>query len=236
MRCLAAGMPPGELAMRVTMAGGTAVSADAVLPATHRPGRTPAVILAPGAGSDRRHPALRALRDGLALAGWAAVTFDFPYREAGRRVPDPAPVLERCWRAVLEAVRHEPRLAPPWLVIGGRSMGGRIASQVAAAGADVRGLVLLAFPLHPAGRPGVERAAHLVQVDAPMLFVQGTRDALADAGLLGRVLERLPRATVHWIGGADHAFRVPRRSGREPAAVSAEVLAAVAEWLDNLLD
>jgi len=215
------------------------VSAGVALSRDHRPGRTPVVILAPGAGTDRRHASLAGIQDGLADSGWPTVTFNFPYREAGRRTPDPRPVLEGCWRAVLEAVRKEPRLAPPWLVIGGRSMGGRIASHVVAEGAevaDVRGLLFLAFPLHPAGRPGTERAAHLTRIAVPMLFVQGSRDTLADPALLATVLHDLPLATLHEIPGADHGFQVPLRSGRDEASVRAEVVDVATAWLDNLSD
>jgi uncharacterized protein len=222
--------------MRVTLVDGGAVSAGVALSPDHRPGRTPVVILAPGAGADRRHASLASIQEALADAGWPTVTFNFPYREAGRRIPDARPVLERCWRAVLDAVRKEPRLAPPWTVIGGRSMGGRIASHVAADGADVHGLLFLAFPLHPAGRPGIERATHLRKIAVPMLFVQGTRDTLAEPALLARVLRDLPRATLHAIDGADHSFRVPRRSGRDDASVRAEVIGAIMSWLDNLAD
>src|SRR5262245_12124750 len=225
--------------MTIPLPGGETVSAGVRTPAAHQPGRTPAVVLAHGAGTDRRHASIVAIQDGLAAAGWPAVVFNFLYRERGKRVPDPRPVLERCWIAVLDAVRREPRLAPPWVVIGGRSMGGRIASHVAADGtdvADVRGLLFLAFPLHPAGRPGTERAAHLARIALPMLFVQGSRDTLAEPALLSTVLRDLPRATPHAFGGADHGFRVPRRSGRDDASVRAEVVEAATAWLDNLPD
>jgi predicted alpha/beta-hydrolase family hydrolase len=228
---------PGDgFEMRVSLPDGGAVLAGVALPAAHRPGRTPAVILAPGAGTDRRHPSLVRIQEGLADAGWPTVVFNFPYREAGRRIPDARPVLERCWRAVIDAIRSEPRLGPPWVVIGGRSMGGRIASHVAADGADVRGLVFLGFPLHPAGRPGTERAAHLPRITAPMLFVQGTKDALAERSLLHAVLHDLPHATLHEIAAADHGFRVPRRSGRDEASVRGEVVRTITAWLDNLVD
>src|SRR4029453_10225527 len=222
--------------VRVELPGGSAVSAAVALPSTHRPGRTPVVILAHGAGTDRRHPSLVRLQEGLRDAGWPTVVFNFPYREAGKRVPDARPVLETCWRAVIAAVRAEPRLAPPWIVIGGRSMGGRIASHVAAEGADVRGLVFLAFPLHPAGGASPEGAPHLPRISVPMLFVQGTRDPLADRTLLGGVLAALPQATLHEIPDADHSFRVPRRSGRDDASVRGEVVLTITEWLDNLPD
>jgi predicted alpha/beta-hydrolase family hydrolase len=222
--------------MRVTLPGGGAVSAGVCLAASHRPGRTPVVILAHGAGTDRTHPGLTSIQRGLADAGWSAVVFNFPYREAGRRIPDARPALERCWHAVISAVRSEPRLAPPWVVIGGRSMGGRIAAHVAAHGAGARGLVFLGFPLHRAGRPGTERAAPLRSIEAPMLFVQGTRDALADPGLLRAVLRDLPRATLHEVADADHGFRVPRRSGRDEASVRGEIVRTIVDWLDNILD
>jgi hypothetical protein len=210
------------------------VSAGVALAAGHTAGRSPIVVLAPGAGSSRNHASLSGIQTGLADAGWTTVTFDFPYREAGRRIPDRQPVLEGCWRAVLDAVRTDARLAPPRIAIGGRPMGGRIASHVAAAGAPVNGLVFLGFPLHPAGRPGVERAAHLPSISVPMLFVQGTRDALAEPALLAGVLARLPHATLHSIEGADHSFRVSRRGGRTEETVRAEIVTVVTGWLRSI--
>src|SRR5262245_24530709 len=225
--------------MTIPLPGGETVSAGVRTPAAHQPGRTPAVVLAHGAGTDRRHASIVAIQDGLAAAGWPAVVFNFLYRERGKRVPDPRPVLERCWIAVLDAVRREPRLAPPWVVIGGPSVGGRIATHVAADGASrdlVRGVLLLGFPLHAAGRPGTDRAAHLARITVPMLFVQGTKDAMADPALLTGVLRDVPHATVHWLRDADHGFRVPRRSGGGDASVRAEVVLAATSWLDNLAD
>ncbi len=191
----------------------------------------PAIVLAPGAGSDRRHPFLAALQVALADAGWTAVTFDFPYRAAGRKLPDPRPVLEAAWHAVLAHVRA--RYQPAGVVIGGRSMGGRMAAHVAADGATVRGLVFLGFPLHPAGKPDVSRAAPLARITAPMLFVQGTRDALADRTLLRGVLDGLPRATLVELPDGDHGFRVPKRVGDE-AWVRSTIAAAVIRWLGDL--
>lgn len=219
--------------LQVTVPGARGVSADAALPDG---GRGTTVILAHGAGGDRRHPALVAMQEDLARAGWPTVLFNFPYREAGKRIPDARPVLERTWRAVLAAVRAEPALAAARVVIGGRSMGGRIATHVAADGAEVAGLVLLGFPLHAAGRPGVERAAHLARVPVTMLFVQGTRDALAHQTLLAGVLDGLPHATVHWLADADHGFHVPKRSGRTDDQVRAEAVAAITAWLDGRAD
>jgi hypothetical protein len=218
--------------LEVAVPGARAVSADAALPDA---GRGITVILAHGAGSDRRHPTLVAFQEALAGAGWPTVLFNFPYREAGKRIPDARPVLERTWQAVLAAVGAEPGLAAARVVIGGRSMGGRIATHVAADGARVAGLVLLGFPLHAAGRPGVERAAHLGSVPVPMLFVQGSRDALADPTLLAGILDGLPHATVHRLADADHGFHVPKRCGRSDDEVRAEAVAAVTAWLDGLV-
>ena len=195
----------------------------------HGAGQT-AVVLGHGAGSDRRHPRLLALAEALAASGRGAVLFNFPYRERGGRAPDPAPVLEGTAQAVGEYARA--RLGAARLVLGGRSMGGRIASQAVAAGAQAEGLVFLAYPLHPPGRPEILRDRHLPRITAPMLFVQGTRDAFARFDLLEATLARLgDRATLHRVEGGDHSFSVPKRSGRPPAEVEAEVQRAVLDWL-----
>jgi hypothetical protein len=191
-------------------------------------------MLAHGAGQSMRSPFLSAVHAGLARAGFVAVKFNFPFTEAGRRRPDPRPVLERCWSTVLDAVRTDRRLAPPWVVIGGKSLGGRMASHLAAAGTPVRGLLLLGYPLHPAGEPTRLRAEHLAQVTIPTLFVQGTRDALCDLGLLRPIVARMPRATLHVIEGADHSFRVPRRTGRTDEEVWDEIATVSARWVAGL--
>jgi predicted alpha/beta-hydrolase family hydrolase len=220
---------------RIALPGGGAVSAVIALPAgVRRPGRTPVVVLAHGAGNDMTSPFMSAMHAGLAREGWVAVKFNFPYTEARRRAPDPRPVLERCYRAVVDAVARDRTLAPSWIAIGGKSLGGRIASYVAAAGAPVRGVFFLGYPLHPAGRPEELRADHLSAIPVPMLFVQGTRDALCDLARLRPVLARLPHASVHTIDGGDHSFRVPRRTGRPDDDVWAEVVSVVAAWLGGL--
>jgi uncharacterized protein len=220
---------------RIVLPGGGAVSAVVALPSGfRRPGRTPAVILAHGAGSDMTSPFMSTIHSGLAREGYIAVKFNFPYTEARRRAPDPRPVLERCYRAVVDAIASDRALAPPWIAIGGKSLGGRIASYVAAGGAAVRGLVFLGYPLHPAGRPDALRADHLPAVPVPMLFVEGTRDTLCDLDRLRPVLARLPRATLHTIEGADHSFRVPRRLGRSDEDVWAEIVGVAARFLRGL--
>jgi len=186
---------------------------------------TATLVLAPGAGTSMRHRSLVAVQDGLATRGITVVTFDFPYRARGAGVPDRMPVLVAAYDAVLAAVRPD---VPPRLFVGGRSMGGRVASHVVAGGTAVDGLVFLGFPLHPPGKPGTSRADHLRAIRVPMLFVQGTRDTFARADLLRAVLDGLPHATLHAIPDADHGFRVPKRTGRTEADVLDEVVTTIA--------
>jgi predicted alpha/beta-hydrolase family hydrolase len=182
------------------------------------------LVLAHGAGAGMRHAFLEAIALALAQRRIGTLRFEFPYQAAGSRRPDTRPVLVA---ALCEAVAEGERLAAGLpLFAGGKSMGGRMASHAAAEGRidAARGLVFLGFPLHPAGKPGVERAAHLEQVPQPMLFLQGTRDALADLALLRPICEKLgPRARLHVIEGADHGFHVPKRSGRSDADVIGEL-------------
>jgi hypothetical protein len=220
---------------QIALPGGGRVSAVVALPSGSRAGRRPAVILAHGAGSDMTHPFLSTIHAGLAREANITIKFNFPYTEARRRAPDPRPVLERCFEAVVEAVTRDAALAPSWIAIGGKSLGGRIASYLAAAGAPIRALLLLGYPLHPAGRPERLRADHFPRIKVPTLFVQGTRDSLCDLALLRPLLTTLPHATLHTIEGADHSFRVPRRDGRPDADVWAEIVAVAARWLRALV-
>jgi len=220
---------------RIAIPDGGAVSAVVALPSgTRRPGKAPAVLLAHGAGADMRSPFMTTVHMGLAREGYISLKFNFPYAEARRRRPDPRPVLERCWRSVLDAIRRDRTLAPSWVAIGGKSMGGRMASYVAAAGAPVKALVLLGYPLHPAGKPDELRADHLPAIQAPMLFVQGTRDALCDLDRLRGVLAAIPHATLVTIDGGDHSFRLPRRTGKTDGEVWTEIVEIVARWLRSV--
>ena len=190
------------------------------------------VVLGHGAGGNRRHPMLVALADALAGSGRAAVLYDFPYAAKGRRRPDPPAVLEATTREVAGLALAA--TGARRIVHGGRSMGGRIASQVAAAGERVDGLAFLGYPLHPPGHFEKRRDAHLPAITAPMLFVQGTRDAFAREDLLAALLDRLgPRAELHRVAGADHSFGVQKRSGRTPEDVFNEVRGALLAWLDR---
>jgi hypothetical protein len=189
------------------------------------------LALGHGAGGDRRTGLLVRLAEALAATGRRTVLYNFPYTERRRRVPDPPAVLEATVSAV--AAHARAALGASALVLGGKSMGGRIASQAVARGLPAEGLVFLGYPLHPPRRFDALRDRHLPAVPAPMLFVQGTRDAFARADLLATVVGGLgERATLHSIEEGDHSFAVPRRAGRAPGQVETEVAAAIRAWLD----
>jgi predicted alpha/beta-hydrolase family hydrolase len=190
------------------------------------------VVLGHGAGGNRRSPLLLALADALAGSGRAALLYNFPYADRGGRRPDPPAVLESTTRAAGELALEA--TGARRLVHGGRSMGGRVASQAVAAGARADGLAFLGYPLHPPRRYEKRREAHLPAVAVPMLFVQGTRDAFAREDLLAALLDRLgPLAEIARVRDADHSFGVPKRSGRTPEDVLFEVRAALLGWLDR---
>jgi uncharacterized protein len=185
-------------------------------------------VLAHGAGAGMRHPFLESLARALADEGVATLRYEFPYLEQGKRRIDPAPVLHA---RVREAVTAAAKEQLP-LFAGGKSMGGRMTSQAQALEPlpGVRGLAFVGFPLHPAGKPGTERAAHLRDVRLPMLFLQGSRDDLADLALLRPVVEALSRATLHVVDDADHSFHVRKQSGRGDAEVLVELARTFAAW------
>ena len=190
------------------------------------------LVLAHGAGAGMAHKAMAAIADGLAERGVATLRYNFPYMERGSRRPDPPPIAHAAVRAaVAEAARLAPKLP---LFAGGKSFGGRMTSQTEAIERMpmLRGLVFFAFPLHPAGKPADERARHLADVTAPMLFLQGTRDELAQLDLLRAVAARLgERATLSLFEAADHAFHVPAKTGRKDADVLAEILDTARDWM-----
>jgi predicted alpha/beta-hydrolase family hydrolase len=193
-------------------------------------------VLAHGAGAGMRHRFLETISASLAAAGVATFRFQFPYLEAGRRRPDAPAILEETVRA---AVTRAGDIVPELPVIaGGKSLGGRMTSSAAATRplARVKGLAFLGFPLHPPGDPGTRRAEHLQQVDVPMLFLQGTRDAFARLDLITGVCQGLgSRATLHQVEGADHSFGVVKRSGRSPAQVVEELTGALVHWARALV-
>ena len=185
---------------------------DAILALTH------------GAGGTLDTPSLRAYAEAMASRGVRVVRFNLPYAEAGRKSPGPKERDEACWRAVATALR--PQTAR--LLLGGRSYGGRMASQAVAAGAPCDGLVFLAYPLHPPGKTEALRTAHLAAIRVPMLFLQGTRDPFAEPTLLAHAIDALARATLHRVEGGDHALTV---RGRTLADVVAELADATERWM-----
>jgi predicted alpha/beta-hydrolase family hydrolase len=189
-------------------------------------------VFAHGAGADMNHAFMASIAQGLAERGIASLRFNFPFMEQGSKRPDSPAVAHAAIRAaVAEAARHLPGVP---LFAGGKSYGGRMSTQAQAAEPlpGVKGIVLLGFPLHPAGKPSTERATHLADVKLPMLFLQGTRDALADLGLITQTTASLGnKATLHIVDGADHAFHVLVRSGRTDAQVQGELLDSMAAWM-----
>ena len=194
------------------------------------------VILGHGAGANQTSPIMRLFANGLAERGLDVLTFNFIYMEQGRGAPDPKPKLEACYLAVIEAAVGHKKVRGNSLVIGGKSMGGRIASQVAAEdqndpGARLAGLVFLGYPLHPPGRPEKMRDAHLKSIRAPMLFIQGSRDAFGTPEELRAVIERdgLP-ASLQVIEGGDHSFKVPKTSALSQQQVYDMTMDQIVQW------
>jgi predicted alpha/beta-hydrolase family hydrolase len=189
-------------------------------------------IYAPGAGSNVNDPFGVYACGVLTSAGIGCIRLQFPYQEAGKRSPDRPEVLEATWRAAIEALRPQGGR----LVVGGRSMGGRIASQAVAAGEDVDALALFAYPLHPPGRPGQARDAHLPAIGVPVLFCSGTNDAFASPEELRAAAARAPHSSVHLLESADHGFNAPRSSGRTRQDVWQEAVKTMKDWLSAICD
>lgn len=192
-------------------------------------------VFAHGAGAGMTHKAMESNAQGLAERGIATLRYQFPYMEKGSKRVDPPKLAHAAVRA---AVAEAARLAPDLpLFAGGRSFGGRMTSQAHAEEPlpGVRGLAFLGFPLHPAGKPGIDRAEHLSRIAVPMLFVSGERDALAEIDLLRPAVAKLGKgATLHIVAAADHSLKVSAKSGRTPAEAEAEALDAIAEWMLGL--
>ena len=219
--------------LRIAVQGNGEVSALLVRP----PSARWLLALGHGAGAGMAHPFLEKLAAELANAGIASLRYQFPYMEEGRRVPDrPELLLSTVAAAVRVAIETAPGLP---LLAGGKSMGGRMTSQAAAENllGAVKGIVFFGFPLHPPNRPGTKRAEHLANVNVPMLFLQGTRDTLADLTLLRPVCAKLgSRTTLHIIPEADHSFHVLKKSGKTDADVMTELAQTTAAWANKLKD
>ena len=193
-----------------------------------------ALVFGHGAGAGMRHPFMARTARDLADAGVATLRFQFPYMEAGARRVDPQPVAEATVRAAIDFARNE--LAGLPLFAGGKSYGGRMTSNALAKQheADVRGIIFYGFPLHMPRKPAVERAAHLREVRVPLLFLQGTRDELADLSLIRGVIDGLDRATLQVVEHGDHSFSVLKRSGRTAQSVHEELRDVVLAWMEGL--
>lgn len=202
----------------------------------HYPATSPSgalVVLAHGAGAGQRHPFMAAVSRGLAVRGIDVFTFDFPYMDERRRVPDKAPILERSFLNVIDAVRSREHLSKHRLFIGGKSMGGRIATHLGAQGiASLSGIIALGYPLHPPGKPDQKRVAHLPSIRVPLLIVQGERDTFGTPQELGQELKTMNApVTLHVVEGGDHSLSV-RGRGRED--VYGQILDFTARWMTSV--
>ena len=209
------------------------IGSEAVTAEHDAAGSSVVLVCAHGAGGNMRDRGVMSISQTLRSRGTDVVRFNFPYTEKRSGRPDPMPVLKQTTEAVVARVRAE--LQPRVLLIGGRSMGGRAASMLAADGFACDGLLLLAYPLHPAGKPEQLRDAHLPRITVPVLCLNGTRDALCTRDLMEAVLRRVGENwTMHWLEGADHSFHVLKRSGRTDAEVLAEIGDASRAWVEQL--
>jgi predicted alpha/beta-hydrolase family hydrolase len=221
---------------RLKIAVETGVSTTALVYPAER-NADAALILGHGAGAGQQSPFMVDFSRGLAARGTDVVTFNFLYIEQGRKTPDRLPRLQACYAAVVETVRAELPSANRRLIIGGKSMGGRIATHLAASDATIpiAGLVLLGYPLHPPGRPDELRDAHLPSVRRPMLFVQGSRDPFGSPVELRPVLARLsPEPALHVIEGGDHSLKPSSRNSDVRAALAADIQQTISDWVRTL--
>lgn len=218
---------------KVELENGQSVSSVWAFPDGYQASNAAVAVIAHGAGSDMNHAFLKFFQEGLCQAGLLAVRFNFLYKERQRRAPDPTARLEACFRAVLRAVRRES--APAKLFVGGKSMGGRMASHLAAAGEEIDGLFLLGYPLHPPGRTTQLRTAHLPSIRVPTLFIQGDRDNLCNLDLLGKALSLFEAPVqLEVIKGGDHSFKPSKSSGVSEEEARQQALDSLLEWLSKI--
>ena len=233
--------PPGgglrmkSLAVTIPVPADESVSGVLEVPQGFEAGRTAAVIVAHGAGNDMHNSLLVHFSAGLGLAGYLSLRFNFPYKEKGQKAPDPQQKLIRTWQAAFEFVKDHPEFGTPRIVAAGKSMGGRIASQMAADGLiPAKALVFLGYPLHPPSKKDQLRDAHLYRISVPMLFFAGTRDALCDINLLQSVLNRLQAAwKLETIEGGDHSFALPKSFRASEEDVHERILQRTLSWLNQ---
>lgn len=225
-----------EKTITLTLDDGQPFSGRLELAEGFAPGSSTVVLLAHGAANTMDHPLLVYLGRELARCGLSCLRFNFPYSEAGRSKPDAQATLEAAWRRVLAHVKTDPALAPRHVVAAGKSMGGRVASQMAASGQlPADGLIFYGYPLHPPGRKESLRDAHLPAIGTPMLFFAGTRDPFCDLDLMRPVCRRLgERATLEVIDGGDHSFDPPAAAGPEARDLAyRRILERSMEWMET---
>ncbi|MCG6917006.1 MAG: dienelactone hydrolase family protein [Deltaproteobacteria bacterium] len=226
-----------EESSTIPLDGGETVSGVFTIPDDYAADHSTGVILAHGAANSLAHPLLAHVAQGLAEAGYLVMRFNFLYREKGRKAVDRQEVLVRTWQSVYGFLGDHPRYRPKTVVAGGKSLGGRVASQMAAEGIlPAEGMIFLGYPLHPPGKKEKLRDAHLYRINIPMLFFAGTRDSLCDLELLRSVLGRL---AVPWqletIEGADHSFRVPKSAGVTADEIHQSITDKASRWLQATL-
>jgi predicted alpha/beta-hydrolase family hydrolase len=217
----------------ISLEEGENISAVLAVPDVFKEGEGSGIIIAHGAGNDMNHPLLVFLSAELAGSGYITMRFNFPYKEKGKKAPDSQGKLERTWILAYEFFRKESGLSPDRIFAAGKSMGGRIASQLAAKGKlPVGGLILLGYPLHPPGRKEKLRDAHLAHITVPMLYFAGTRDSLCDLESLKNVLKRLKTPwDLEVIEGGDHSFKLPKSYGTPVEEINAYLLEKTVAWL-----
>ena len=228
-------MEPQQIDVNVTTGQRTTALLYAAQTVTRRPAT---LILAHGAGAPQQHPFMAGFARALGERGLDVLTFNFLYTEQRRKIPDRMPQLIACYRAAIDAARAEVSSARERLFIGGKSMGGRAATHVAAedAALTLAGIVLLGYPLHPIGRPDQLRDAHLPNVERPMLFVQGTRDTFGTPSELKPILANLsPLPTLHHVEGGDHSFRIAGRdASTRQATLYADIQDTIVGWIQQV--
>ena len=181
-----------------------------------------------------REELLSAIHRGLAERGFLTLKFNFPYSETGRKSPDAQPRLEECYRRAYSFFLDHPKYSPQRLFVGGKSMGGRIASNLVAGGLPAAGLIFLGYPLHPAGKPDKLKAEHLRRIPRPMLFLSGSKDRLCTIPLLKDALEQVPAPTrLHVVADGDHSFHVPKAFGRSEEQIQEELTEAITSWIKD---
>jgi predicted alpha/beta-hydrolase family hydrolase len=213
------------------------VSGIVTIPDGFESSKTVGVILAHGANNNMNNPLIVAAARGLSREGFLALRFNFPYKEKGRKSPDSQKKLVSTWRCVYRYLKDHPEFSVEKVVAAGKSMGGRVASQMAAAGElPVQGLVFLGYPLHAPGRKDKLRDSHLNAINVPLLFFAGTRDSLCDLGLLKKVLARLKVARqLDVIDGGDHSFNMLKSAAIAPEQVHQQIISKMAAWLKATL-